>query len=194
MNDYQKYTDGELLPLIRENKPVCDYAFDTLYKRHSSRLHSYCLFHTKNRNDADSIFHDTWVKFFYHIKSGNTVELVISYLIVIARNLIIDKARQIKNQKNYFFDGADISDLKSIVPEKRLNDNQEEMIELIHIAVDSLDEIYKEPFVLKRYYDFSNEEIAKICGESTECIRKRITRATHKVRELLQSYISQEFK
>lgn len=194
MNNYQIYSDAELLPLIRENKPVCDFAFDTLYKRYSGKLHSYCLFHSKNRVDADTVFHDTWVKFYLNIKSGNKVDNALSFLVTIARNIIIDNARSSSRKMNYITEMTDLTDLKSALPDNQLNENQSELIELIHLAVDSLDEIYKEPFVLKRYYDFSNEEIAKICGETVECIRKRITRATHKVRELIQSYINNEIE
>lgn len=191
MNNYNSYSDEELIPLIREEKPVCDYAFDVIYNRYDIKLFSYCLFLTRNRMEANGIFHDAWLKFFNHVKSGKNVEKILPFLILTVKHLLVDKARELQRNNKLKNNLILLSDIDSKVENSgKLYENQE-MLELIHIAVDSLDDIYKEVFILKRYQELSNEEIANLCNETVECIRKRITRATNMVKKILEPYINE---
>ncbi|OGU18156.1 MAG: hypothetical protein A2475_08795 [Ignavibacteria bacterium RIFOXYC2_FULL_35_21] len=191
MNNYNAYSDEQLLPLLREEKPVCDYAFDVLFNRYGSKLFSYCLFLTRNRSESNQVFHDAWLKFFLFIKSGKCVEKVLPFLILTVKHLIYDNARKINRNKKIRNELLTLSDWDSKIENTSRKQDNNELIELIHVAVDSLEDIYKEAFILKRFQELSNEEIAKLCNESVECIRKRITRATNMVKKILEPYIKE---
>jgi len=191
MMDYITYSDIELLEMLKEAKPVRDPAFVELYKRHSAKLHAYCLFLTRNRDESNMVFHDSWVKFYYYIHSGKTVNNVLSFLISTAKNIILDNIKRQSRERAKVKEFTYIFEVKDFIPEEIALVDNNELIRMIHLAVDSLDDKYKEPFILKRFEDLPNEEIAGICNESVECIRKRITRATNKVREIVNSYIDE---
>ncbi|TAL68607.1 MAG: RNA polymerase sigma factor [Bacteroidetes bacterium] len=191
MNNYNAYCDEELIPLLREDKPICDYAFDVLFNRYSSKLFSYCLFLTRNRNESDLVFHDAWLKFFDYIKLGKSVEKVLPFLIMTVKHIIVDKARKINRENKFKQELLNLSDFDTGLETTNKQHDKNEMLELIHIAVDSLDDVYKEAFILKRYQELSNDEIAKICNESVDCIRKRVTRSTNMVKKILEPYINE---
>lgn len=191
MNNYNAYSDEQLIPLLREVKPVCDYAFDVLFNRYASKLFSYCLFLTRNRNESNQVFHDAWFKFFSYINSGKNVEKVLPFLILTVKHLIYDNSRELRKNKKIRDELLIISDLDSKIENSSKKQDNNELIELIHVAVDSLEDIYKEAFILKRFQELSNEEIAKMCNESEECIRKRITRATNMVKKILEPYMKE---
>jgi len=191
MNNYNAYSDEQLIPLLKEAKPVCDYAFDVLFNRYGNKLFSYCLFLTRNRSESNQVFHDAWVKFFFYIKSGKCVEKVLPFLILTVKNLIIDNARESNRDKKIKDELYIIYDWDSKIENSGKKQENNELIELIHVAVDSLEDIYKEAFILKRFEELSNEEIAGICNESVECIRKRITRATNMVKKILEPYMKE---
>ncbi|MBI5326020.1 MAG: RNA polymerase sigma factor [Ignavibacteriae bacterium] len=191
MNNYTTYSDEELIPLLREDKPTCDYSFDVLFNRYGSKLFSYCLFLTRNRKDSDLVFHEAWLKFFQYVKSGKSVEKILPFLILTVKHIIVDNARKIIRESKNKSELMTLSDFNSGIEHTGSQHDKNEMLELIHIAVDSLDDVYKEAFILKRYQELPNEEIAAICNESVECIRKRVTRATNMVKKILEPYINE---
>src|SRR3989339_98117 len=142
MNNYNAYSDEQLLPLLREEKPVCDYAFDVLFNRYGSKLFSYCLFLTRNRSESNQVFHDAWLKFFLFIKSGKCVEKVLPFLILTVKHLIYDNARKINRNKKIRNELLTLSDWDSKIENTSRKQDNNELIELIHVAVDSLEDIY----------------------------------------------------
>lgn len=75
-------------------------AFDILLKRHQSRVFSYILSVVKNRDVADDIFQETFVKAISTIKQGRYAESgkFSAWISRIAHNLIIDYYRQEKSE------------------------------------------------------------------------------------------------
>lgn len=56
--------------LVAKYASGCNEAFDVLLRRHQSRLFSYILSVVKNRDMADDIFQDTFVKAIMTIRQG----------------------------------------------------------------------------------------------------------------------------
>ena len=63
MNDFKKYDDNKLCALLGEKKSISNEAFNVLYSRYSAKLKSYCLFRTENRDEAEELHQETWLKF-----------------------------------------------------------------------------------------------------------------------------------
>lgn len=194
MNDYNVYSDQELVPILREDKPARDYAFDVLYKRYSAKLNSYCQFLCWNKEDSEQLFHRTWIKFYEYVQSGNHINNILTFLITSAKHIFLNDVKFQSRQKKKIDEFTYISEMETRIQLYRSNSEGNQLISLIHLAVDSLDDIYKEPFVLKRYHELSNEEIAKICNKSVDCIKKRITRATQLVRNMIYRYAKEPNK
>ena len=190
MNNYSQYKDEQLLTLLKEGSPICDRVFNTIYSRYSSKLNSYCLFRCSNQMDAEEIFEDTWMKFLNSVRAGKKVNKILPYLFAIARNLSIDKYRQQNAKKNISIDYKDINDLDNLVNHYEfLSDlENDDLISLVKMAVNNLDDIYKEVFVLRWFGDMTYKEISTIVDSNMPTVKMRCIRAMHKVRTMLKPY------
>lgn len=191
MESYSKYTDTELLAMFLRPKPVCDRAFQVIYKRYSSKLNSYCLFKLHNQSEAEEIFQQSWIKFYHAVINGKKLECVLPFLLSIAKNLIIDYFRALKTKTNHIVDLSEPEMLEEIANNTGINPVEcNELGELIQAAVKCLDDKYREAFILKRYDDLSLEEIAKFLNISLSAAKQRVSRATIMVREMLAPHIN----
>ncbi len=195
MQNFTKHSDEELLKLLKKPKPVSDSAFYVLYNRYSTKLNSYCLFKLRNQRDAEEIFQQTWVRFYQSIAGGKELECVLPFLLSIARNLVIDLYRSNQSRKSHIAEDIDPMLLEEIaIPSALTTIENNELFDIIQAAVNCLDDIYKEAFVLKRFDGLSLEEISQLCGVSLSCAKQRVSRATLMVKNILTPHIQDYIK
>ena len=96
MEDLFALTDKRLVCLYAEGN---NSAFDVLLQRHQSRVFSYILNIVKNKDLADDLFQETFVKAIVTINQGRYSEngKFPAWITRIAHNLIIDYYRQEKS-------------------------------------------------------------------------------------------------
>ena len=195
MNNYSKNSDIELLHLLRKPKPISDNAFYVLYNRYSTKLNAFCLFKLRNQCQAEDIFQQTWVKFYQSVSGGKDLECVLPFLLSIARNLVIDYFRASKTRKSHIAEDIDPILLEEIAMPSALNTiENNELFDIIQAAVNCLDDIYKEAFILKRFDGLSLEEIANVCDISISNAKQRVSRATNMVKNILSPHIQDYIK
>ena len=76
-------------------------SFEILLNRHKSKVFGYIMSKVKNKDIADDIFQDTFIKAINSLKKGtyNEEGKFLPWIFRIAHNLIIDHFRRIKTQK-----------------------------------------------------------------------------------------------
>jgi RNA polymerase sigma-70 factor (ECF subfamily) len=182
--------DKELTRLIASKSSDGEEAFKELYRRYSNRIFSYCLFKANSRENAEEIYQETWISFHNALKKGFEIDNVPAYLASIAANQFKQLLR-----KNY---KSSISEIKyetyeweQVVSSENFDINLEnkELIEIIKIAVNSLEEKYSEPFILNKFNDMAYSEIADLLGLTSDCVKKRIYRAGDMIKKTLKPYI-----
>jgi RNA polymerase sigma-70 factor (ECF subfamily) len=96
MIQLKQMTDEELVVAYAQGNNA---AFDILLNRHKSTVFSYIYFIVRNREMAEDIFQETFVKAIMTIKQGRYTEngKFRAWINRIAHNLIIDNYRQEKN-------------------------------------------------------------------------------------------------
>ncbi len=189
--DLIKQKDIELMRMIAEGHSESGSAFMELYSRYSGRIYRYCLFKVTIRENAEEVYQETWLKFNTAVKNGIAIENVAGYLSVIASNQIREFYRRNKNTlQEVSFEDYDWERIVCPTDFAAGMENQE-LISLIKVAVNDLDEKYREPFILNKFSEMSYAEIGEILGESTECIKKRIYRAMDMIKKTLQPYINE---
>lgn len=89
-------TDDELVTLYAEGR---NEAFDELLRRYKDKLYSYIYLYVQDRDLADDIFQDTFIKVIVTIKQKryNEKGRFFGFLVRIAHNLMIDNFRQEQN-------------------------------------------------------------------------------------------------
>ncbi|MDR0825021.1 MAG: sigma-70 family RNA polymerase sigma factor [Prevotella sp.] len=106
----------ETLTAMTDEQLVCDYsdgnntAFDILLDRHKQSVYRYIYFTVRNRELAEDIFQETFIKAIVTIKQGRYTEAgkFRAWISRIAHNLIIDYFRQEKNENTVSNDEAPI--------------------------------------------------------------------------------------
>ena len=196
MKKFSKYSDDELMEIIRDDSRRSAAAFDALYEKYSTKLNTFCIFKTNRIEDAEELFEDTWLKFLDKVKKGTNVRGVLPYLYTIARTGAIDRFRRDNNSNRPLLDYKDFEQMEEIVSplDLQLQIENDNMIEIIKASLDCLDEIYRETFVLQWFGGMSQQEISEITGTSVANVKIRSHRAMTKLIKLLKPYLADTVK
>lgn len=181
---WSKYSDIELVQIIKKNGSDKDKAFAEFYNRHSDNLFTYCLKILENYQDAKDVFQEAFIKFYQNIQNIEPYGSMTSLLYKIARN---ESLNLIAKRKNF-------TDLKEeeLPYFNNFESESQEIIELIGQALELIPFYQKELFVLKYYQGLSYDEIAKITLLDKGTLRNRIKRAITNLQKILEPYFNDQ--
>ena len=186
MRNIKKLTDEQL---------VCEYAngnneaFDTLLIRYKQRLFSYIFQMVRDRDLADDIFQETFIKAITTIRQGRYSDMgkFSAWLYRIARNLAVDSFRAEKGENVVSADDADydvlnLRELAEDTIEDVMVDIQIE--EDLRRLVDRLPDVQRQVLEMRYYQDLSFKEIAEITGVSINTALGRMRYAILNLRRM----------
>ncbi len=168
MQNYTLLTDEQLVAAYANGENT---AFDVLLSRHKTKLFNYILQIVRDRDLADDIFQETFVKAIVTIRQGRYKDFgkFSAWLSRIARNLAIDSFRAEKSEAEISADNADFD----IFNRRELSEDtiEDAMIDLqiesdVRALVEELPESQKEVLTMRYYKDMSFKEIAEVTGVS----------------------------
>lgn len=186
MHDMTKLTDRELVKAYAEN---CNEAFDTLLQRHQNKVFAYIFHIVKNKDVADDIFQETFIKAIMTIKQGRYVESgkFSSWLLRIAHNLIIDYFRQEKSENVTSADDEAVDNLnKRELCDTTIEDwliSEQLNVDLRQLVL-MLPESQREVIIMRFYRNMSFKEIAEATGVSINTALGRMRYAILNIRKL----------
>ncbi|MEJ2596178.1 MAG: sigma-70 family RNA polymerase sigma factor [bacterium] len=177
--------------LIRSYLSGNHTSLQTLIERHQSRLYSYIFLMVKDKQLADDVFQDTYVKVINTLKLGNYKDegKFIQWVMRIAHNLIIDHFRKSKkipfvesNNSDYdIFDTIRFTD-PSVEEQMVISQIHKDVRNLI----DYLPEEQKEVIHLRCYVGLSFKEIAEQTEVSINTALGRMRYALINLRKLIE--------
>lgn len=143
----------------------------------------------KDKDLADDIFQETFVKIIMTLRQGRYIESgkFSAWLSRIAHNLIIDHFRQEKAENNMSSDDEDINLLnrrdlcEENIEDMMVNDQIKADVRRI---IDALPEPQKEVLVMRYYNDMSFKEIAETTGVSINTALGRMRYAILNMRRI----------
>ena len=166
-------------------------SLQTLIERHQSRLYSYIFLLVKDKQLADDIFQDTYVKVINTLKRGsyNDQGKFIQWVMRIAHNLVIDHFRKSKkvptvdNSYNDFdiFDTISLTDPS--VEELMINTQIHSDVRKL---LDFLPEEQKEVLFLRCYSGLSFKDIAEQTEVSINTALGRMRYAIINMRKIIE--------
>jgi RNA polymerase sigma-70 factor (ECF subfamily) len=180
-------TDNELITRYVAGDEV---ALKQLITRHQKKVFSYILMSVKNRELAEDIFQDTFIKVINTLKSENYKEegKFLQWVMRIANNLKIDYYRKVQrmpvfesNSDFNIFDvlnGTDQSIEQKIITEQIHSD--------VKNLVQYLPEEQREVLEMRIYEDVSFKDIAEITGVSINTALGRMRYALINLRKLIK--------
>lgn len=164
-------------------------ALGRLIKKHKSRIYNFIFSKVLNRDIAEDIFQDTFIKVIKTLKRGfyNEEGKFLPWIMRIAHNLVIDHFRRnnripkFENNNEYdIFQNLSDSSLnaeKSIIKSQVSNDLQ--------LLVEELPDDQKDVIIMRLYRDMSFKEIAENTGVSINTALGRMRYAIINLRKMI---------
>ncbi|MFY8000980.1 MAG: RNA polymerase sigma factor [Candidatus Kapaibacteriota bacterium] len=189
MPPHLQQTDEQLVSQMqsafRRDPQKANELFTVLYKRHEQRVRLYCVRMLSDTEPARDILQETFVRLYNTLAEGKSIHNVSGYIIRTARNLCFNLKRDTKKT-------VCVDELEIALPVQNgfghVNHEHNELLEIIGVALDCLDDEYKEAFVLRYYSEMSYEEIADVTGTNANNAASRVFRAKQKLKDLLSRY------
>lgn len=182
-----KLSDYELIVRYQSGD---ESALKALIDRYQKRLFSYILISVKNKELAEDIFQDTFIKVINTIRSGNYHEegKFFQWIMRIANNLKIDYYRKV--QRMPIFEGNGEYDVFDLIGSKEESVEQKMFKEQIYSdltrMLDYLPEEQKSVIQMRIYQDYSFKEIAAITGVSINTALGRMRYALINLRKIIE--------
>ncbi len=188
MQMFKTLTDDQLVETYAKGN---NEAFDELLSRHQSRVFSYILHIVKNRDLAEDIFQEAFVKAIMTIKQGRYSGngKFAAWITRIAHNLVIDYYRQEKSENTVSTDEEDANFLnRKDLCEDNIEDSM--VVEQIHKdvkrIVEALPESQREVLVMRYYRNMSFKEIADATNVSINTALGRMRYAIMNMRRIAE--------
>ncbi|MDR0542190.1 MAG: sigma-70 family RNA polymerase sigma factor [Dysgonamonadaceae bacterium] len=185
---FQQMTDEELVIAYAEGNNA---AFDILLSRHKSSVYSYIYFIVRNREMAEDIFQETFMKAIVTVKQGRYTEngKFRAWINRIAHNLIIDNYRQEKNEQTISNDECEVDLLNnSKLSDGTIEDQivKAQILSDVKKLIDYLPDNQREVLMLRYYRDLSFKEISDITGVSINTALGRMRYAILNMRKMAE--------
>ena len=167
-------------------------ALEIIINRHKQRIFSFILSKVMDREIAEDIFQDTFIKVIKTLKRGayNEEGKFLPWVMRIAHNLIIDHFR--RNKRIPTFKNTDEFDIFSVISDNVLNAESQiiktQILDDVRSIIQELPEDQKEVLLMRMYKDMSFKEIAENTDVSINTALGRMRYALINLRKLIEKH------
>jgi RNA polymerase sigma factor (sigma-70 family) len=164
-------------------------SLEILINRHSQRIYSFIFSKVYDRDVAEDIFQDTFIKVIKTLKRGayNEEGKFLPWVMRIAHNLVIDYFR--KNTRMPKFEGNEDINIFSMIGDSSLNAEKQLIKDQVENdlrkLIDELPEDQKEVLKMRMYKDMSFKEISETTGVSINTALGRMRYAIINLRKII---------
>lgn len=185
----QTVSDQELINRYLSGDEIC---LEQLIHRHKSKVYSYIHMVIKDKQSADDVFQDTFIKVIFTLRTGTYKEegKFIQWVMRIAHNLVIDFFRKAKripiidtlNDDYNFLDNICIYD--ESYEDKII---MEQIYQDIRNMIEYLPSEQREVLIMRHYADMSFKEIAEKTDVSINTALGRMRYALINLRKMAET-------
>lgn len=185
--DNLKVLDSNLVSNYLKGDEKC---FEILITRHKQRVYNFIFSKVLNKDIAEDVFQDTFIKVINTLKRGkyNEEGKFLPWVMRIAHNLVIDHFRKCNRMPK--FKNTDEFDIFSVLGDGELNAEKqlikEQILSDVRRVIDELPDDQKEVLVMRMYKDMSFKEISECTGVSINTALGRMRYALINMRKLIE--------
>lgn len=181
-------SDQELINRYLSGDEIC---LEQLIHRHKTKVFSYIHMVIKDKQTADDIFQDTFIKVIFTLKSGTYKEegKFIQWVMRIAHNLVIDYFRKAKRIPVVESQNEDYNILDNLrVYDDSIEDKMitEQIHQDIRTMIDFLPAEQREVLIMRHYADMSFKDIAEQTDVSINTALGRMRYALINLRKMME--------
>lgn len=176
--------------LVKEYIQGNEVALEILVKRHQQRIFSFIYSKVQDKDVAEDVFQDTFIKVIRTLKRGSYNEegKFLPWVMRISHNLVIDYFR--KNNRMPLFNNSDDFDIFSIISDDSLNAERriirEQVLKDVKNLIEELPNEQKEVLKMRMYMDMSFNEISENTGVSINTALGRMRYALINLRKVIE--------
>lgn len=181
-----KLSDQELVSLYLEGNHK---SFEILINKHKQKIYAFILSKIKNRDLAEDVFQDTFIKVINSLQKGkyNEEGKFLPWVMRIAHNLVIDHFR--KSNKMRTIAPKDEFNIFDVIHDESKNVEEDLVNKQIHTdlrkLIECLPEDQKEVLKMRYYAELSFKEISESTGVSINTALGRMRYALINLRKLI---------
>lgn len=186
MVNHHLLEDKELVHLYQQGD---QNAINQLVTRYKSRIFTSIYFLVKNREQAEDLFQETFIKIISSLRSStyNEQGKFLPWALRIAHNLVIDHFRKVKLMPMQH--DTDEFSVFDVLPGQGRNASEQliynEKIAFVRSLIDRLPADQREVVILRHYTGLSFKEIAKMLEININTALGRMHYAVLKMREMV---------
>ena len=182
-------SDSELVALYLKGDSK---SFEALIQKHKNKIYAFILSKIRNRDLAEDIFQDTFIKVINSLQKGkyNEEGKFLPWVMRIANNLVIDYFRKSKKMRTIApTDDFDIFDILQD-GEENIEDNlvNNQIHKDLRKLIEHLPEDQKEVLKMRYYAELSFKEISESTGVSINTALGRMRYALINLRKLIDTH------
>ncbi len=155
--------------------------FLEVYEKYSKDIFRYCCYKVSDREKANDLLQDTFIKTWEYINKGNEVENVRAFLYRTANNLIVDGFRKKKTLSLESLEEQGFD--PSFDNTERMTDQMDGAIAMKYVK--DLPKVYKEVIIMRFVEQLTVQEIAFILKEKENNVSVRLHRSLAKLRKII---------
>lgn len=183
-------------PEISDNELVNQFiagnqqAVEQLIKRHKRKVFTYILIIVRNKEQAEDLFQETFLKVFKSLREGKYTDdgRFLGWVMRIAHNLIIDNVRKDKRLKTVSRDDYEYD----IFNQRKYSESFSEQVVVknevehdVRRLVEELPDVQKQVVIMRHFMDMSFKEIAEETGVSINTALGRMRYALINMRRII---------
>lgn len=174
----------DLHSLIARAKAGEQKAYEALYTSLYTPVYRFLLSRTRNREDAEDLAGDTFIKFFNALDRFVPLkDSALPYLFTIARNIMIDKARS-KNRE-LVVDEEFMFALPDHGPSPAEQSELWDDISSLQEAIAKLPEGEQAALTLRYFDNLSMKEVADVLNKKEDAVRQLVSRGLRRLRTIV---------
>lgn len=160
--------------------------FEILMRENAAMLRAFLRSSIRDANTVDDLFQETMLVAWRRLDDFDHERPFGLWLRGIARNLVLAHYRQRASRETVLDQSAmDWLETRFAKIQKQPGDSFAEKLSALRDCVDLLPENYREPIRMRYQLDMSLSEIGQSLSLAMEALKKRLTRAKHKVADCL---------
>jgi RNA polymerase sigma-70 factor, ECF subfamily len=174
-------------------------AYDELVRKYERQVFRISLRITQNREDAEDVTQDTFVKGFEKLEQFQGNSKFYTWLVRIAVNESLMRLRKRRTGRMVSIDedvetdeGSVPRDLADWAPDPEQNYSQAELHTILEKTIKGLPPGFRVVFELRDVQGLSTEETAEALGLSIPAVKSRLLRARLQLRERLTRYFKRK--
>ena len=186
---YTSLSDAQLISKYISGN---ENSLSVLINRHQSRIYGFIFSKIQDRDAAEDIFQDTFIKVIQTLKRGlyNEQGKFLPWVMRIAHNLVIDHFR--KNNRMPKFNGRGDFDVFSVISDGNLNIEskivESQIASHVRILLEELPEDQKTVIKMRIYQDMSFKEISENTGVSINTALGRMRYGLINLRKIIDKH------